>query len=110
MGWRRRFWYSRKLFPGIRINLSKSGPSITLGPRGAKVTLGHGKLRETVGIPHTGLWWARIHSLNSPEQGSRAAASSDTAELEADRILDEPAPPGGPARMSQTVWTGSGDG
>ena len=25
-------------------------------------------------------------------------------------ILDEPAPPGGPARMSQTVWTGSGDG
>ena len=25
-------------------------------------------------------------------------------------ILDEPAPQGGPARMSQTVWTGSGDG
>jgi len=25
-------------------------------------------------------------------------------------ILDEPAPQGGPARMSQTVWTGSGEG
>ena len=25
-------------------------------------------------------------------------------------ILDEPAPQGGPARMSQTVWTGGGDG
>jgi S-DNA-T family DNA segregation ATPase FtsK/SpoIIIE len=25
-------------------------------------------------------------------------------------ILDEPAPVGGPTRMSQTVWTGSGDG
>jgi S-DNA-T family DNA segregation ATPase FtsK/SpoIIIE len=28
----------------------------------------------------------------------------------ASSILDEPAPQGGPARMSQTVWTGIGDG
>jgi S-DNA-T family DNA segregation ATPase FtsK/SpoIIIE len=35
---------------------------------------------------------------------ARASGSSATS------VLDEPAPPGGPARMSQTVWTGSGDG
>ena len=30
--------------------------------------------------------------------------------IPAESILDQPAPQGGPARMSQTVWTGIGDG
>lgn len=41
-----RFRRSMRLLPGIRINLSKTGTSLTAGVRGA---------HETIGIPGTGL-------------------------------------------------------
>ena len=66
MGWR----FSRriKLLPGVSINLSKSGVSTSLGPRGAKVTIGHGKMRETVGIPGTGISYTETRSLSAPSE------------------------------------------
>lgn len=50
-----RFRKSIKLAPGVRINLSKSGISTTLGGRGASVNIGKRGTRTTVGIPGTGL-------------------------------------------------------
>ena len=50
-----RFQKRIKLFPGITVNVSKSGLSTSVGTRGARVTLGHGKKRTTVGLPGTGL-------------------------------------------------------
>jgi hypothetical protein len=50
-----RFQRRIRLFPGVRINLSKSGVSTSIGTRGAHVTVGHGQTRETVGLPGTGL-------------------------------------------------------
>lgn len=50
-----RFSKRIKIAPGVSLNLSKSGISTSLGPRGAKVTLGHGKRRTTVGLPGSGL-------------------------------------------------------
>lgn len=50
-----RFRRRISISPGVAINLSKSGPSLSLGRRGAHVTLGHGHIRETVGIPGSGL-------------------------------------------------------
>ncbi len=50
-----RFQKRIKLFPGVSINLSKSGISTSIGPRGAKVTLGNGRQSTTIGIPGTGL-------------------------------------------------------
>jgi Protein of unknown function (DUF4236) len=44
-----------KLFPGIYINLSKSGISASAGVRGASVTVGNRKTRTNVGIPGTGI-------------------------------------------------------
>jgi len=44
-----------KLAPGVHINLSKSGPSLSIGPRGAKYTVGPRGERATLGIPGTGL-------------------------------------------------------
>jgi len=61
--WRNRFWYSRKIGPGIRLNLSKSGPSLSIGPRGLKLTIGHGQIRRTFGIPGTGLWWTNVQKV-----------------------------------------------
>lgn len=53
MPWR--FRRSVKILPGVRWNIGKKGSSVTIGGRGVKTTFGHGKVRQTVGIPGTGL-------------------------------------------------------
>lgn len=51
-----RFRKSIKLFPGVKINLSKSGVSTSVGVPGATVNLKPGRsTRITNGIPGTGL-------------------------------------------------------
>ena len=66
MGWR--FSKRVKILPGVSLNLSKSGVSTSLGPPGAKVTIGHGKVRQTVGIPGTGISYTESTSLSPPQQ------------------------------------------
>lgn len=58
-GWHTRFWRRVKVAPGLTINLSKSGPSLSVGPRGSKVTFGRRGIRQTVGLPGTGLYMSR---------------------------------------------------
>lgn len=50
-----RFRKSFRIVPGVRINLSRSGVSTTLGGRGASVNIGRRGTRTTVGLPGTGL-------------------------------------------------------
>jgi uncharacterized protein DUF4236 len=50
-----------KIAPGVTLNLSKSGVSTSIGPRGAKLTLGSRRgTRATVGLPGTGLSYTSI--------------------------------------------------
>lgn len=56
-----RFRRSVKILPGVRLNFSKSGVSTSVGTRGAHVTIGHGQVRETVGIPGTGISCTEVH-------------------------------------------------
>lgn len=69
-----RFQKRIKILPGITLNVSKSGLSTSVGPRGARVTMGHGKTRVTTGLPGTGISHTSI-STNEPQ------ASSDSAGL-----------------------------
>jgi Protein of unknown function (DUF4236) len=52
-----RFRRSLKVLPGVRLNFSRSGASVSLGPRGLRYTVGPKGTRATVGIPGTGLSW-----------------------------------------------------
>jgi hypothetical protein len=73
-----------RIFPGLSVNLSKSGPSLTMGVRGAHVTVGTRGVRRTVGIPGTGVYYTShtghhtgVHSAHtetplSPERQQRA--------------------------------------
>ncbi|MFP4521141.1 MAG: DUF4236 domain-containing protein [Fibrobacterota bacterium] len=63
-----RFYRRMKIAPGLTVNLSRSGPSLSFGPRGAKVTAGKKGVRKTVGIPGTGLFYTE-HSSNSKKKG-----------------------------------------
>jgi len=67
---RRRF----SIAPGVAINLSRSGPSLSLGPRGAHVTVGHGHVRETVGLPGTGLSYTSTQKAESRPMGALTGA------------------------------------
>ncbi|HDG98128.1 MAG TPA: DUF4236 domain-containing protein, partial [Desulfobacterales bacterium] len=51
-----RFWRRIKIAPGVTLNLSRSGGSLSFGPRGARFTVGRGK-RAMMGIPGTGLFY-----------------------------------------------------
>lgn len=50
-----RFRRSFKIFPGLKINLSKSGISTTIGKRGASLNFGKRGAKLTTGIPGTGI-------------------------------------------------------
>jgi tetratricopeptide (TPR) repeat protein len=52
-----RFWKRIQVAPGVTLNLTKSGPSLSVGPRGAKVTVGGRGVRASVGLPGTGMYY-----------------------------------------------------
>ena len=63
-----RFQRRIKILPGLRLNVSKTGFSWTVGTRGASVTARDGKLTGNVGIPGTGLSYRMRLDLPSQEQ------------------------------------------
>lgn len=65
--------------PGLRLNVSKSGISTSVGTRGAWFTTGHGKTRETVGLPGTGVSYTEQQSVGAPPGDDAAPASSSGA-------------------------------
>ena len=50
-----RFRKTFSVLPGVKINLSKTGVSTSVGGKGATLNVGHGKKNVTLGIPGTGL-------------------------------------------------------
>ena len=59
-----RFFRRVKILPGVTLNLSGSGPSVSVGPRGLKTTFGPKGTRTTVGLPGTGLSYTEVHGDN----------------------------------------------
>ena len=69
------FRFSKRitLLPGVRMNLSKSGASLSVGPRGASVTMGKRGVYGNVGLPGTGLSYReRLDKPNRPERAPAA--------------------------------------
>lgn len=80
MGWRifRRF----SILPGVRVNLARSGPSISVGGRGLTTTFSRRGKRTTVGVPGTGVSYSKTEpwgqtstpvSRQCPRCGTRVA-------------------------------------
>lgn len=97
-----RFRKSLKLAPGLRMNFSGSGVSLSAGPRGASVSYGKRGTYLNTGIPGTGLYAREsLDGLNrlSPSSSTRETTNVQiTVRLEDDgtiRFVDEngnPAP------------------
>ena len=74
-----RFRRSLRLFPGVRLNFSKSGVSASVGVRGATLNLGQRGARATVGLPGTGL------SYTTPLTGQTPVEHGDGGPVPATR-------------------------
>jgi len=73
-----RFYRRLRLFPGVSVNLSKSGASMSFGVRGAHYTVGPRGRRVTVGLPGTGLYY----TATDPARGAvRSATRSQPVSL-----------------------------
>ena len=61
-----RFRRSLRLAPGIRINLSKTGASLSLGRRGATLNFSGRGTKATVGLPGSGLSYSTMIQPGPP--------------------------------------------
>lgn len=55
-----RFRRSVKIIPGLRLNLSKSGPSLSVGGKGFTTNISKRGTRQTVGLPGSGVSYVSI--------------------------------------------------
>jgi len=75
-----RFWKRVQILPGVTINFSRGIPSVSIGPRGAKLTIGATGTRATVGLPGTGLFYTEKLDKKKPREprAKRIDAAPDT--------------------------------
>lgn len=71
-----RFHHSFQLFPGVRLNLNKTGISASFGVPGATLNIGPQGVRRTIGVPGTGLSYRTQHGFSTngdaPPSGSES--------------------------------------
>jgi hypothetical protein len=60
-----RFYRRVRVIPGVTVNLSRSGPSLSLGMRGAHITFGRRGITRTVGVPGTGVFYTHIDGYHT---------------------------------------------
>lgn len=63
-----RFLYRKRITPWATVNMTKSGPSLSVGVPGAHVALGR-RLRGTIGIPGTGVYYTESTPYSSLSLG-----------------------------------------
>jgi hypothetical protein len=61
-----RFRKSVRLIPGVRLNFSRSGPSVTVGGHGLSTNYSKRGARSTVSLPGTGLSYSKSHTSLQP--------------------------------------------
>ena len=79
-----RFQKRITILPGVRLNLSKSGASWSVGPRSASVNVGKRGVYGTVGLPGSGLSYRE--RLDKPKPRSNAL-TRDPRSAMPDRVI-----------------------
>lgn len=69
-----RFRKSLKIAPGIRLNISKTGVSASIGRKGAMVNVSKRGTRVTAGLPGTGLSASHLFKAGASRNHQAAAA------------------------------------
>ena len=67
-----------KLFKGINVNFSKSGPSLSVGPRGAKLNISKRGIYASASIPGTGIYMRQKINGRGKSPSTRLINSANT--------------------------------
>jgi len=78
-----RFQRRIKIAPGVRLNMSLSGVSVTTGVRGASLTIGRKGVHANLGLPGSGLHY-RSRLITFDPGGKQALPGVSAVELELD--------------------------
>lgn len=78
-----RFYRRMRIFPGLTVNLSKSGPSLSVGVRGAHVTFGPKRIQRTIGIPGSGIYYTSRSGYHSGLHSAHVEEPLDPARQQA---------------------------
>ncbi|MCL6236954.1 DUF4236 domain-containing protein [Acinetobacter sp. ANC 5033] len=77
------FRKSFKIAPGVRLNVSKKGVTgVSVGGKGARVTVGKKAVRSSVSAPGTGVSYSKVSSFNNAQpliQGQKKKWNVPTA-------------------------------
>ena len=66
------------LFKGLTLNLSKTGASVSIGTRGARLNIRGDKVTGSVGLPGTGISYRqRLDNLSNTEQAQQIEQIQD---------------------------------
>lgn len=80
-----RFRKSISIFPGVKLNLSKSGVSVSTGIKGVRGTINSkGKVTTSVGIPGTGVYYTKQFGLNNKKKAATGATVKKEVETPAE--------------------------
>src|SRR5687767_13529553 len=81
-----------KIAPGVQLNLSKGGISVTVGTRGMHYTFGRGKSDISLGLPGTGMYYRKkIDLLGQGEAAEKPKRQPRKARHNASHEVQEPA-------------------
>ena len=61
-----RFHKALSIIPGVRLNLSKTGPSLSVGEKGTSFNIGQKGTKATVGLPGSGMSYSVFNSFKNP--------------------------------------------
>ena len=64
-----RYRKSVKIAPGVKLNFSKSGVGVSVGTKGARMSISpKGRVTQTLGIPGTGISYVTTSSINKKKK------------------------------------------
>lgn len=85
-----RFRKSKKILPGVRLNVNKGSLSLTVGPKGLRQTFSTtGKKTTTVGLPGTGISYTTTSGTKKSQTDDAPAASVSEAVAVPERSLSQ---------------------
>lgn len=73
------------LFPGLRVNLSKGGMSISVGRKGFTLNFSKRGIRQTTGVPGSGIFYTTYLSKNDDDQKEKGLEQEEHSSSKADQ-------------------------
>ena len=87
MGWNVR--RSTKIAPGIRLNFSKKGLGLSVGPKHSKISISPGRrITTNIGIPGTGVRYTKIINLKQQSRVTQKVARGDSYKIDGEEYVE----------------------